>query len=252
MVKAADVYFVVDPWKIIEKGFDPAYSRVSESVFSLANETMGVRGCFDEGGSVDSLRGAYVNGVYDLEQLHRSYRGIIDKSHFMIPCAEWLMCRITLDGETLDLGQVQFSDFTRELDMRAGTLTRRFVWTTASGKALRLTFLRFVNMVHRERAYQRITFEPLNFSGNVEFATMLSFDTVHEMRQRCFWQDARVEADGRRMLLQSRTSPGRRYSPARWWTSRLQPLPTRMPNLQRSLHPSPSRWVRQPMWTSAW
>ena len=206
MAKAADVYFVVDPWKIIEKGFDPAYSRVSESVFSLANETMGVRGCFDEGGSVDSLRGAYVNGVYDLEQLSRSYCGIIDKSHFMIPCAEWLMSRIVLDGEALDLGKVRFSDFTRELDMRAGTLKRSFVWTTASGKAMRLTFLRFVDMVHRERAYQRISFEPLNFSGCVEYAATLSFDTVHEGRRMCFWQDARVEADGSRMLLQSRTS----------------------------------------------
>lgn len=206
MAKAADVYFVVDPWKVIERGFDPAYSRVSESVFSLANETMGVRGCFDEGGCVDSLRGAYVNGVYDLEQLNRSYRGIIDKSHFMIPCAEWLMCRITLDDEVLDLGKVQFSDFTRELDMRAGTLTRSFVWTTATGKALRLTFLRFVDMVHREKAYQRVTFEPLNFSGKVEFASTLSFDVKHEGRQRCFWQDARVAAGNGRMLLQARTS----------------------------------------------
>lgn len=205
MAKAADVYFVVDPWKVIEKGFDPAYSRVSESVFSLANESMGVRGCFDEGGSVDSLRGAYVNGVFEMEQLNRSYRGIIDKSHFMIPCAEWLMCRIALDSEVLDLGKVQFSDFTRELDMRAGTLNRSFVWTTASGKAIKLTFLRFVDMVNRERAYQRITFEPLNFSGCVEFATDVSFDTMHEGRQKCFWQDARVEAEGGKMLLQART-----------------------------------------------
>ena len=78
MAKAADVYFRVDPWKIIEEGFDPAYARVSESVFSLANESVGVRGYFDEGGSADSLRGAYVNGVYDLEKIGRSYRGIID------------------------------------------------------------------------------------------------------------------------------------------------------------------------------
>ncbi|MGN0754491.1 MAG: family 65 glycosyl hydrolase, partial [Aristaeellaceae bacterium] len=205
MAKAADVYYAVDPWKVIERGFDPAHARVSESVFSLANESMGVRGCFDEGGSADSLRGAYVNGVYELEQLSRSYRGIIDKSHFMIPCAEWLMCRIVLDGEALDLGKVRFSDFTRELDMRAGTLTRSFVWTAASGKVLRLTFLRFVDMVHRDRAYQRITLEPVNFSGSVEFTAMLSFDTVHEGRRRCFWQETRVEGENRRMALQART-----------------------------------------------
>ena len=81
MAKTADRYFSVDPWSIIEEGFNPSYSRVSESVFSLANESMGVRGYFDEGGSIDSLRGAYINGVYDIEKLPRSYRGIIDHTH---------------------------------------------------------------------------------------------------------------------------------------------------------------------------
>ena len=166
---------------------------------------MGVRGCFDEGGSTDSLRGAYVNGVYDYEPVARSYRGIIDHSHFMIPSAEWLMTRIVLDGETLDLGRVSFRDFRRELDMRAGTLTRSLVWRTASGRELRLTFLRFLDMEHRERGYQRITFEPLNFSGTAEVEAGLSFDVLHEGRKKCFWQDARAQAGEGRLMLQART-----------------------------------------------
>ena len=162
MAKIADLYFTVDPWKIVEKGWNPAYSRVSESIFSLANETMGVRGCFDEGGTADSLRGAYTNGVYGMEKLGRSYRGIIEKSHFMVPSAEWLACSLTLDGETLDLAKVQFEDFSRVLDLRSGTLQRSFVWKTASGKRLRVNFLRFLDMIHRERAYQRIELQALN------------------------------------------------------------------------------------------
>jgi len=42
-------YFKGDPWTIEEKGFNPAYQRVSESVFPVANEFMGVRGYFEEG-----------------------------------------------------------------------------------------------------------------------------------------------------------------------------------------------------------
>ena len=206
MAKAADVYFQVDPWKIIEEGFDPAYSRVSESVFSLANESLGVRGCFDEGGSADSLRGAYVNGVYDVERLNRSYRGIIDQTHFMIPAADWLMTDLVLDGERLDLGKSLFRDFKREMDMRRGTLKRSFVWRTASGKELRLTFLRFLDMTHRERAYQRVAMEPLNFSGTVDFVSGLSFDVIHEGYKKCYWRDARVEAFENRLMLQSHTT----------------------------------------------
>ena len=206
MAKVADIYFKVDPWKIIEEGFDPAYSRVSESIFSLGNESMGVRGFFDEGGSVESLRGSYNNGVYDIEHVGRSYRGIVEKTHFMIPSAEWLMTELVLDGERLDLGKVCFRDYYRELDMRSGTLARSFVWQTASGKELRVCFLRFLDMVHRERAYQRITLEALNFSGDVQLESGLSFRVYHEGRKTCFWDKARQEAYGDRLYLQSRTT----------------------------------------------
>ncbi|MDR1692699.1 MAG: family 65 glycosyl hydrolase [Oscillospiraceae bacterium] len=190
MAKVADPYFIADPWKVIERGFNPAYARVSESVFSLSNETLGVRGYFDEG-YPDSLRGSYSNGVYELEDLPRSYRGIVDKTHFMIPAADWLLTSLTLDGEALDLSAVRFTDFERVLDMRAGTLTRNFVWHTKSGKSLKLTFLRFTDMRCRERAYQRIVFEPLNFSGTVEITSGVAFNLVHEGRGICFWQGVR-------------------------------------------------------------
>ena len=194
MAKTADIYFRVDPWAVIEDGFEPAYSRVSESVFSLANENTGVRGYFDEGGDTDSLRGAYLNGVYDIEKLPRSYKGIIDHTHFMIPAADWLRTGIVLDGERLDLSRVRFRGFRRKLDMREGTLRREFIWETASGKELRLSFLRFLDMIRRERAYQRITMEALNFSGEISFSSSVSFDVTHELYRQCFWQETRTAA----------------------------------------------------------
>lgn len=206
MGKVANKYFSVDPWKIIETGFDPAYARIAESVFSLGNESIGVRGCFDEGGSVDSLRGSYINGVYDLAQIGRSYRGIVDKVHFMIPAADWLNLSIYVDGEALDLGKVKYRNFKRILDMQAGTLTRSFVWETASGKELELTFLRFLDMNHRDHAYTRVTMTALNFSGSVEIQSGLSFSTVHEGRKTCFWNEIRRKATNHQLMLQARTT----------------------------------------------
>ncbi len=206
MAKVADKYFITDPWKIIEEGFNPNYSRVAESVFSISNGTMGVRGCFDEGGSIDSLRGMYMNGVFEIDDtLPKSYKGIIDKTHFMIPCADWLGLSIELDGEMLDLGKCTFDKFRRELDLRTGTLTRSFVWKTATGKSLKLTFIRFVDMTDRERAYQRILFEPENFTGVIKFSAGLSFDVIHEGYQKKFWGSTRVEADDSDLMLKSST-----------------------------------------------
>ena len=60
MAKIADKYFKVDSWKIIEEGFNPDYGEVSESIFSLGNEYMGVRGYFEEGYNGPKLIGSYL------------------------------------------------------------------------------------------------------------------------------------------------------------------------------------------------
>jgi len=203
--KIADKYFETHKWKVVERGFDKVYAEVSESVFSLCNESIGVRGFFDEGGSVPGMRGAYINGVYELIDLPKSYKGIIDKTHFMIPSVDWLKTDITIDGEILDIGDINFSEFTRELDMQSGILTRSFIWHTKSGKDLRLTFIRFTDMQNSERAYQRITCQALNFSGVIEITMGLSFDVLHNGRNACYWGDVKSEFKENICSVQSQT-----------------------------------------------
>jgi maltose phosphorylase len=198
MAKIADSYYGLDPWKVIEEGFDPNRSMVSESVFSLGNEYMGVRGYFEEGSACESLLGSYFNGVYEYAyDLNKSaYKGIIDRSHFMVNSVDWLYTRIKIDGEQLDLKTASFDHFIRILDFRDGTLTREFVWNTGSGKSLKLKFLRFLNMDRINEGFQRIIFEPLNFSGEVELLTGLDFGTLHASRRKNFWNIIKREADG--------------------------------------------------------
>ena len=104
MAKTADRYFKTDPWKIIEDGFDPAYGEVSESVFSLGNEYMGVRGYFEEGYTGASMTGSYFNGIYE-QDIHKKsgYKGITNVTEFMVNSVNWLYTRICFEGETLDL-----------------------------------------------------------------------------------------------------------------------------------------------------
>ena len=47
MSKVASRYLEVDPWLVVEKGFHAPQGEVSESLFSLGNEFMGVRGYFE-------------------------------------------------------------------------------------------------------------------------------------------------------------------------------------------------------------
>ena len=135
-------YFRGDPWTIVEEGFDPGYQRVSESVFSVANEFMGVRGYFEEGYSGDHLLGSYFNHLYELMDIHHDqlFKGFVTQGAAMLNAVDWLYTRLWVDGEQLDLAKSAFSDFTRSWTCATACSTREFVWQTASGKHLKLTF----------------------------------------------------------------------------------------------------------------
>src|SRR5512146_2522664 len=142
--KTPIAYFRGDPWTIVEEGFDPARQRISEAIFSLGNEFMGVRGYFEEGYGGDHLLGSYFNHLYELMDIRHDqlFKGFITQGAAMLNAVDWLHTRIQVDGEQLDLARSRFSGFSRKLDMRTGVLTRAFTWETASGKRLELTFVR--------------------------------------------------------------------------------------------------------------
>ena len=129
MLKIIDRCFQVDPWKIIEDSFNPSHGRTAESVFSLANEFMGVRGYFEEGYSGDRLLGSYINGIFTKNVLKPFWcKGLAHSECFIVNSVDWLYIRIFLNGERLDLARCKFHNFKRVLDMTTGTLGREFTW----------------------------------------------------------------------------------------------------------------------------
>lgn len=196
MGKQADRYFGLDPWMIEERDFDPAYARVSESIFSLANEHLGVRGFLEEGYSGDTLRDCFVGGVYAIDDnVSVSYKGMVSKTHFMVNALNWLTVDIEFGGEKLDLNSVRFSDFTRSLNLATGVLSRSFVWHTQAGKDIRLTFRRFLDMEEIRIGCQEISVTPVGFDGEISIAPRLDWDVVHEQYRERFWELLEEQTD---------------------------------------------------------
>ena len=55
--------FEVSPWTITTHELNPADKRLQESITSLGNEYMGMRGMFEETYTGDSLQGVYIGLV---------------------------------------------------------------------------------------------------------------------------------------------------------------------------------------------
>jgi len=139
-----------------------------------------------------------------------AYNGFVLTGADMTNTVDWLYTRLEIDGEVLDLATSKFSDFRRVLDLKTGVLTRTFVWETKSGKKVKLTFERFTSLVNTHLGGQKITFEPLNFSGDVKVVSGMDF-SIHADEKPNNWNAPRKEKVGDVFAILGETKIGKRY-----------------------------------------
>src|ERR1700710_1043398 len=160
-------YIKIDEWKIIEEGFNPAYNKISESLFSLGNGRMGQRANFEEAYSGETLQGNYIAGVYYPDKTRVGWwkNGYPEYFAKVLNAANWIGIDILIDGEQLDLAKCEVSAFKRELNMKEGYLKRNFWAKTEGGKLIEVETIRFCSMVDDEAGAIQYTITPLNFNG---------------------------------------------------------------------------------------
>ena len=120
-------YLVAEDWRVVERGFDPANMRSSESIFSLGNGRFGQRANHEEGYSGDHKLGSYVGGVYypDRTKVGWWKNGYPEYFAKVLNATNWTRTEVRVNGTLLDLAKAHdVSEFERVLDMRQGLLHR--------------------------------------------------------------------------------------------------------------------------------
>ncbi|HHY15309.1 MAG TPA: glycoside hydrolase family 65 protein, partial [Firmicutes bacterium] len=175
-----------DEWKITEDRFEPEQNRVTESLMSLGNGYMGLRGNFEEAYSGDSLQGTYIAGVFYPDRTVVGWWKVGYPEYFakVLNAVNFIGLDIALSGRTLDLHSWEPLHFRRVLDMQRGELVRTFQVQDEQGRLFSIEAKRFVSMSCREIAAlsYSITLEkdPLQKKARVKLAPYLQGNVVNE------------------------------------------------------------------------
>ncbi|MDQ2679142.1 MAG: family 65 glycosyl hydrolase [Actinomycetota bacterium] len=151
------------PWKIVEPELDLDRLGVTESVFALGNGHLGLRGNLDEGEPRDSP-GSYLNSVYELRPMPAAEPGYgtPESSQTVLNVTNGKVMRVLVDDEPLDVRYGSLRRHRRELDLRAGVLTREMEWVSPAGQAVRITSRRMVSYTQRSVAAIHLEIEPID------------------------------------------------------------------------------------------
>ncbi|HWH12316.1 MAG TPA: glycoside hydrolase family 65 protein [Solirubrobacteraceae bacterium] len=154
--------FVVEPWQLRETELDLDLLAQTESVFTLANGHLGLRGNLDEG-EPHALPGTYLNAFYETRPLPYAEAGYgyPEAGESIVNITNGKIIRLLAGDEPFDLRYGDLRSHERTLDFRAGVLHRELVWCSPTGRALRIRSTRLVSFTQRAVAAIRFEVEPL-------------------------------------------------------------------------------------------
>jgi alpha,alpha-trehalose phosphorylase len=145
--------YPVDEWKIIETEFYSRFLSQIETLFSIGNGYLGMRGNHDEG-TPHSQSGTFINGFHETWPLiyGESAFGFAKTGQTMLNMADAKILKLYVDDEPFYLPTASLRLFERTLDMKEGVLERRILWETAVGKQVLIESKRLVSLQHRHVA----------------------------------------------------------------------------------------------------
>ncbi len=145
--------YPVDAWSIREERVEPRLFAQSESVFTVGNGYLGLRGNFEEGGPVFQ-NGTYINGFYEFRPLIYGEEafGYAKHSQTMLNLTDCKIIKLCVDGQNFDVSQVGILSYLRVLDLKEGILLREVLYETDKGKKVLVKSQRFVSFHRKELA----------------------------------------------------------------------------------------------------
>jgi trehalose/maltose hydrolase-like predicted phosphorylase/beta-phosphoglucomutase-like phosphatase (HAD superfamily) len=198
-------------WRLVYDGFDAERQGLREALCALGNGYFVTRGAFPEAVADEvNYPGTYVAGLYNRLVSNVAGREIENEDLVNVP--NWLPLRFRIPGRAwFDVEQA--ADHSLELDMRNGTLTRRFIWQDNEGRLTSVVQRRFVSSRDEHLAGLETQFTAENWSGTLEVCSGLDGRVINagvkrysELNGRHLRTLGHTEVDGETVDLQSETT----------------------------------------------
>jgi alpha,alpha-trehalose phosphorylase len=155
--------FEVEPWRLRTTSLNLDALGANESLFTLSNGHIGLRGSLEEG-EPRAVPGTYVNGFYEGRPLPHAERGygFPESGQTVVNVTDGKLIRLLVGDSPFDTRYGTVRSHERVLDLQGGFLDRRTEWTSPNGSTIRVSSRRMVSFTERALAAISWEVEPLD------------------------------------------------------------------------------------------
>ena len=166
----------------VENGLDIQRLPLLESLMSLGNGYMGVRGYLEEFDYPGSIRGNYINGIYErIPMQHAEWAwGFPLESDRMPNLIDLFNITIILDDEKVVItGDIE--DFKREVNFEDGLSHRSYKYKTSSGKLAEINFEQLLSFTHIQIRTWTLN---IVYDGHIKVINNINFDISNMINEK--------------------------------------------------------------------
>ncbi|EST12910.1 glycoside hydrolase family 65 protein [Sporolactobacillus laevolacticus] len=173
--------FDIDGWKLATQHLNKEHIRLQESMTSIGNGYMGMRGNFEETYSGDHHQGTYIAGVWYPDKTRVGWwkNGYPEYFGKVINAVNLIGIKLFIDGEEVDLYQDQIENFYLELNMHEGILHRSY-FVSKNNKKVKVKTERFLSAVNKEICAIRFQVTALTENVTVKMVPFLDAHVRNE------------------------------------------------------------------------
>ena len=169
--------------------YDPSQTSHNETLFTLANGYLGLRGDFEEAEGTFH-KGTYINGFYDSEPIMygESAYGFAENHETILNLPDPKRIELEVGSLPFSLKRGKVHASSRSLSFRTGILTRIVDWSSAQGDRVRITTERMVSFTEKHCALITYTVEALDKALPIKLTSFVDIG----VRNRSSKDDPRV------------------------------------------------------------
>ena len=167
-------------WKITKSELDNQNLLLNESLLSLGNGYLGVRGNFEEGykDTYSSIRGTYINAFHDETEINygEKLHAFPEIQQKILNVIDGQGIHIYIDDELFSMFEGEVIHFERNLHMDAGFAERIVHWKSPKGKEVEIIFKRLISFVTKELFTINVEIKPVSHVQQVKIVSTVNGD----------------------------------------------------------------------------